>query len=310
MNGDRSPDKNNARTARGMTRPVRYTGRMSSALVAALEGEASLASVELRPPRAELDAAAGRDAWIDTHHAVRSFVRAETFVFLTDSAVGTREEQNLRHLVNNLGTDVPRDRVVPFLTTKHPLDFCLSYADRARQEGFGSLVVLGGDRTVGPPRAVDHAWQLRQLIRRQVPDLALGGWANPHADADRQVGYLAAADLTADFFLTQIVSHHDLPAVERFQSALARQQLDVPGMFGVFFYRSANTKTLSVLRQFLPVPVHALEQEFGEGASAEAVCARTITALRAAGVRHCYVSNLPVARARQTLDDILKLVPR
>ena len=39
-----------------------------------------------------LDAAAGMDAWIDTHHAVRGFVRGQSFVFLTDSAVGTREE--------------------------------------------------------------------------------------------------------------------------------------------------------------------------------------------------------------------------
>ena len=57
---------------------------------------------------------------------MRGFVRDRTFVFLTDSAVGAREEHNLRHLVINLGTDVPRDYVVPFLTTKHTLDFCLS----------------------------------------------------------------------------------------------------------------------------------------------------------------------------------------
>ena len=84
---------------------------MSSALVAALRDSEAVLSVELRPPRAELDAAAGRDAWIDTYHAVRGLVRDGTFVFLTDSAVGAREEHNLRHLVINLGTDVPRDRV-------------------------------------------------------------------------------------------------------------------------------------------------------------------------------------------------------
>jgi hypothetical protein len=100
---------------------------MSSALVAALR-EGPVLSVELRPPRAELDAAAGRDAWIDTYHAVRGLVRTGTFVFLTDSAVGAREEHNLRHLVMNLGGDVPRDHVAPFLTTKHPIEFCLSYA--------------------------------------------------------------------------------------------------------------------------------------------------------------------------------------
>ena len=103
------------------------------------------------------------DAWIDTHHAVRGLVRGRTFVFLTDSAVGAHEEQNLRHLVINLGTDVPRDHVIPFLTTKHPMNFCLAYAERAWQEGFRSLVVLGGDKKIGPPRCVEHAWMLRWL---------------------------------------------------------------------------------------------------------------------------------------------------
>src|SRR5438046_1400246 len=83
-------------------------------LVRALRADENVVSVELRPPRAELDTAAGIDAWIDTYHAVSGFVRAQTFVFLTDSAVGAREENNLRHLVANLGPEVPRDRVVPF----------------------------------------------------------------------------------------------------------------------------------------------------------------------------------------------------
>ncbi len=278
---------------------------MSTPLVAAL-GEGSFgSSVELRPPRAELDAAAGRDAWIDTYHAVRGLVRNGTFVFLTDSAVGAHEEQNLRHLVINLGTDVPRDRVVPFLTSKHPLEFCLGYAERAWQEGFRSLVVLGGDRTVGPPRCVEHAWQLREAIREHVPDLTLGGWANPHADAARQVEYLGDRQFHGEFFLTQVVSHHDRAAVDRFLGEINRQQMTVPGIFGVFYYRSANPKTLATLRRFLPVPVDALRAEFAAGASPEEICARTIRTLRQQGVCHVYVSNLPVGRARDTLRAIL-----
>ena len=70
----------------------------------------------------------------------------------------------------------------------------------------------------------------------------------------------------------------------------------LPGIFGVFYYRSANPKTLAALQQFLPVPVEGLRAEFAAGASAEEICARTIRALRAAGVRHFYVSNLPVGR--------------
>jgi 5,10-methylenetetrahydrofolate reductase len=277
-----------------------------SALVQALL-QAPVVSVELRPPRAELDAAAGRDAWIDTYHAVRGLVRAGTFVFLTDSAVGAREEHNLRHLVINLGTDVPRDHVVPFLTTKHSLDFCLSYAERAWQEGFRSLVVLGGDRTVGPPRCVSHAWELRRQIAAHVPNLSLGGWANPHADAARQVGYLVDGTFNGDYFLTQIVSHHHRAAIEGFQAEYERQGITLPGVFGVFYYRSANPKTLETLRHFLPVPVEELTREFTAGATPDEVCARTIRMLRECGVRHFYVSNLPAKGTSKTLERILAL---
>ena len=134
-------------------------------LLTALRSGASVFAAELRPPRAELATAEGMDAWIDTYHAVRRLTRQGTFVFLTDSAVGAQEEDNLRHLVTNLGNDVPRERIVPFLTAKHSLEYCLSYAERAHQNGFPALVVLGGDKAVGAPRSVEHAWQLRQLLR-------------------------------------------------------------------------------------------------------------------------------------------------
>jgi 5,10-methylenetetrahydrofolate reductase len=279
----------------------------ANALLETLRANGRLVSAELRPPRAELDAAAGMDAWIDTYHAVRGLVRGGTFVFLTDSAVGAREEHNLRHLVMNLGTDVPRSHVVPFLTSKHTLDFCLGYAERAWQEGFPSLVVLGGDRTVGPSRCVEHAWQLREQIRRHVPQLALGGWANPHADPRQQAEFVADGQFSGEFFLTQVVSHHDVDRIERFVETMDRRRITVPGIFGVFFYRSANVKTLAALRQFLPVPVQPLVEEFGAGASAEQVCARTIALLRKTGVRHFYVSNLPAGKARRTLAKILEL---
>ena len=119
-------------------------------------GQAVIAA-ELRPPKAELGPREGMDAWIDTYHAVRSLARRDVRVFLTDSAVGMQEENNLRHLVTNLGDDVPRERVTPFLTAKHSLEFCLSCAEQAWQHGFPALIVLGGDRTVGRPRCVEHA---------------------------------------------------------------------------------------------------------------------------------------------------------
>ena len=77
-------------------------------LVENLRAGRPVIAAELRPPRAELQTSASMDAWIDTYHAVRSLTRRGTFVFLTDSAVGSKEEDNLRHLVINLGSDVPR----------------------------------------------------------------------------------------------------------------------------------------------------------------------------------------------------------
>jgi len=276
--------------------------------LSALRGGSSVFAAELRPPRAELAAAEGMDAWIDTYHAVRRLTREGTYVFLTDSAVGAEEEDNLRHLVLNLGTDVPRDRIVPFLTSKHPLEFCLSYAERARQHGFPALVVLGGDARVGPPRSVEHAWQLRELLRRRDATLTLGGWANPYHDAERQVEYLLDPQFTGEFYLTQIVSHHTIAPVARFIDAAVRRQLALSGVFGVFFYRSANARTLDALRGFLPVPAEALTQEFAAGARPEEVCARTVRALLDAGARHFYISNLPIGRAPSVLADILDRV--
>ena len=292
----------------GSKRSVYFPDGPMDTLLARLTSGSPVIAAELRPPRAELEASASMDAWIDTYHAVRNLTRANTFVFLTDSAVGSKEEDNLRHLVINLGTDVPRSAVVPFLTCKHPVSYCIAYADRAVQHGFDSLVVLGGDKNVGPPRCFTHAWQLREEIRKHQPRLTLGGWANPHADAAIQVGHLLAQRVTAEFYLTQIVSHHSRRAVERFLGEAARQGLSMPGLFGVFYYRSANAGTLAALQSFLPVPADELTREFASGAGPEEVCARSIRALREAGVRHFYISNLPIGRAAATLTRILDRV--
>jgi hypothetical protein len=277
-------------------------------LVEALRSGKQVIAAELRPPRAELETTASMDAWIDTYHAVRGLTRDGTFVFLTDSAVGMREEDNLRHLVINLGSDVPRSHVIPFLTCKHTAEFCLAYADRAGHHGFESLVVLGGDKHVGPSRCVEHAWQLREMIRARDEGLSLGGWANPHGTAATQVGHLLDGRVTAEFYLTQIVSHHEIEPVAQFMEIGARKGLNLHGLFGVFFYRSANPATLATLSRFLPVPAHALEKEFASGATPVDVAARTIRAMMNVGVRHFYVSNLPLGRAESTLTAILDAV--
>ena len=274
-------------------------------IAAALNSTSMVIAAELRPPRAELGSSEGMDAWIDMYHSVRSLTRRNVRVFLTDSAVGTQEENNLRHLVANLGRDVARDHVVPFLTSKHSLEFCLSYAEQAWQHGFPSLVVLGGDTKVGRPRCVEHAWELRAQIRAREPRLMLGGWANPYGDPATQVAYLADDRFTAEYYLTQIVSHLDAAPVERFIAETHARGITKPGMFGVFYYRSANPRTLAALRQFLPVPIDGLTREFAGGATAEEVCAKTIRTIVDLGARHFYISNLPLHSAASTLGEIL-----
>jgi hypothetical protein len=267
---------------------------------------ASVIAVELRPPRAELESAEGMDAWIDTYHAIRSLTRHDVRVMVTDSAVGAQEENNLRHLVNNLGDTVGRHQIIPFLTTKHSLQFCLAYADQTVQNGFPSLVVLGGDKHVGRPRVLEHAWELRQLIRARHPELELGGWANPAANPQGQIDFLLDPHVNADFYLTQIVSHHQAREISAFLDAGRKGGLAMPGVFGVFYYRSANTKTLEMLSQFLPVPVEELKAEFAAGATPVDVCARTIRSLIDVGARHFYVSNLPAKKTAATLNAILE----
>lgn len=265
----------------------------------------SVVAVELRPPRAELEATEGMDAWIDTYHAIRSLTRHDVRVMVTDSAVGAQEENNLRHLVANLGDAVARAQIIPFLTTKHSIDFCLQYADHVVHNGFPSLVVLGGDKHIGRARSLEHAWQLRRMIRQRHPELELGGWANPTSDPARQIEFLLHPDVNADFYLTQIVSHHQVDRVNAFLEAGRAGGLSMPGVFGVFYYRSANPKTLEMLSEFLPVPVDDLQREFAAGATPIDVCARTIRSLIDAGARHFYVSNLPTKRTASVLNTIL-----
>ncbi|MCC7124392.1 MAG: hypothetical protein IT178_06060 [Acidobacteria bacterium] len=274
--------------------------------LADLNADDDVIAVELRPPRAELAAAAGIDAWIDLYHSIRALTRQGIRVMLTDSAVGAQEENNLRHLVTNLGDSVERRRIVPFLTSKHSMDFCLAYADQAVEHGFRSLVVLGGDKHVGRPRIVEHAWQLREKIRARHADLELGGWANPVAGPAEQMRFLLDPHAHTDFYLTQIVSHHQSAAVGAFLNEGRTHGLRAPGVFGVFYYRSANEKTLRMLSQFLPVPVDALLKEFAGGATSVDICARTIRTLRSLGARHFYISNLPHRGTARVLREILE----
>jgi hypothetical protein len=265
-------------------------------------------SAELRPPQAGLSGPRSMDDWIDTYHSIRRLTLAGRHVFLTDNAVGRHEEENLRHLVANLGPDARRSHIIPFLTTKHSVEYCLRYAERAYEHGFRTLVVLGGDRHDGVPRCVEHAYQLRRMIRDRVPGLSLGGWANPHKDVARQVEFLVHPESEADFYLTQIVSHHHSLEIVRFKEAIEKSGCALPALFGVFYYRSARRATLETLRRFFPVPESGLQRDFEhEKLDADTVCARSVRTLWNLGVRRFYISNLPIADAAARLERILSL---
>jgi len=267
-----------------------------------------LVGVELRPPRKDLSHSESMDTWIDMYHSVRKLARRDTVVFLTDNAVGQSEEENLQHITANLAHEVDPARVVPFLTCKHSLDYCLMYAARAASQGVAALTVLGGDRSVGPPRCVAHAFELRRLIRRRMGSLQLGGWANPHRIARQQVDFMLREEFCGEFFLTQIVSHHDMRAVGQFMGELEKRQVSLPGVFGVFLYRSANPKTLRQLAHFFPVPAEAIIREFASGMSPEAICAKTISALSEVGANKVYVSNLGFRGAADRYRRILAIL--
>lgn len=282
------------------------SSQRSSHLLDRLREDRPLIAVELRAPRTGLSYAQSMDTWIDMNHAVRRLASRDAVIFVTDNAVGVSEEENLNHLNANLAGEVDPAKVVPFLTCKHSLEYCLMYAARAASHDFEALTVLGGDKSVGPPRCVPNAYQLRQMIRQRIPSLLLGGWANPHRDPRQQVDFLMSQAFTAEFYLTQIVSHHDTQSVRAFLAEAQGRGVSHPGIFGVFHYRSANPKTLARLGQFFPVPSREITREFESGASAEEICARTILALRDLGVDKIYVSNLGVRQAATRYQQILE----
>jgi 5,10-methylenetetrahydrofolate reductase len=279
-----------------------------SSVLQRLREDRPLAAVELRPPRTGLSSAESMEIWIDMYHSIRRLARRDTVIFLTDNAVGLSEEENLAHLTANLAGDVDPRKIVPFLTSKHSIEYCLMHASRTASSGFEALTVLGGDHTAGPPRCVPHARELRALIRRRVPRLNLGGWANPLRSTEEQLNYLMDERFEADFFLTQIVSHHSVQEVERFVTESRRRGVPYPGVFGVFLYRSANPATLERLSEFFPVPAAELTREFAAGMTPEEICAQTVRTLRDVGADKVYLSNLGFQQVEARYKKILELL--
>jgi 5,10-methylenetetrahydrofolate reductase len=273
-------------------------------LLRALHGSKKfLLSIEMCPPRMDLPLEQSVDAWIDSSRLMRRITSLGRFVFLTDGAIGRREEPNLRHVVINLGAEADRSRIVPILTTKHTLEYCLEFAQRSYTLGFTSLVVLGGDKSDDAPRCVVHAYELRRLIRQRVPGITLGGWASPHGGR-RQAEYMLHPEYSADFYLAQIVSHYQAQAIDEFVNETERLGVKIPGIFGVFYYRSVNPKTFAMLSKFIPVPVEELTRDFAAKVHPEEICARSVHALLQRGVKNVYISNLPMATAVETFSRI------
>jgi 5,10-methylenetetrahydrofolate reductase len=274
-----------------------------SLLKALHDSKKLLLNVEMCPPRMDLPLEQSVDAWIDSNRLMRRITSLGRFVFMTDGAIGRREEPNLRHVTINLGSDADRSQIVPILTTKHSLEYCLEFAQRSYTLGFTSLVVLGGDKSDSTPRCVEHAYELRRLIRKSVPGLTLGGWASPHGGR-KQVEYMLHPEYTADFYLAQIVSHYQAATIDEFVNEVERVGVKIPGIFGVFYYRSANPKTFALLSNFIPIPVDDLTRDFAAKVLPEEICARSVHALLQRGVKNIYVSNLPMPTATLTFSRI------
>jgi hypothetical protein len=93
--------------------------------------------------------------------------------------------------------------------------------------------------------------------------------------------------------------------VEAFLEECDRRGVDTPGIFGVFYYWSANPGTLGRLGDFFPVPAEELAREFDAGATPEEVLEKTLDALRAAGAERVYISNLGHRRVQNRLAKVL-----
>ena len=92
---------------------------ITNSLLERLNAEEPLVVAELRPPRADLSPSASMEAWLGMSASVGRLLRRVP-ILLTDAAVGSNEEENLQHIINSLDSDISRELICPFLTTKHP----------------------------------------------------------------------------------------------------------------------------------------------------------------------------------------------
>src|SRR5438128_6445234 len=111
-----------------------------SLLKALRDSKRLLLNIEMCPPRMDLPLEQSMEAWIDSNQLMRKITSLGRFVFMTDGAIGRREEPNLRHVTVNLGPEADRSRIIPILTTKHSLEYCMVFAKRSYNLGLNSKV--------------------------------------------------------------------------------------------------------------------------------------------------------------------------
>ena len=111
-----------------------------------------------------------------------------------------------------------------------------------------------------------------------------------------------SGELRADFYLTQLVSHHHLDIVDAFQEATEAAGIHKPAVWGVFYYRSANERTLSGLASFFPVPFEGILSDFRSGMSAAGdhgqIDPGATSARRRQSLRRTSTRTVPTASSR------------
>src|SRR5262249_54803258 len=107
-----------------------------------------------------------------------------------------------------------------------------------------------------------------------------------------------------DFYMAQIVSHYQPRAIDEFVNETHRLGVKIPGIYGVFYYRTPNPRTFSMLSKFLPVPLGVFKEDFARKVPPEEIFARSVDPLVQRGVKNVYVSNLPMSTAGQTFTRV------
>ena len=258
------------------------SSRQDPPLVRALRATVpSVLSVELRPPRAELDAAAGMDAWIDTYHAVSGLVaRRDVRVPHRQRRRRARRTQPAasRHQPRH-GRAARSRRAVPDDEALAASSACRTPSARGRKAS-GRWSCSAATRSVGPPRCVDA----RVAAARGDPRARAGALARRLGESARRSGDAGGLSRRRALHRRVLPDAGRLASRRRGRSSAFCEELDaaaastLPGIFGVFYYRSANPKTLETLKQFLPVPVEGLTRGVRGGRDAGRRSARARSA--------------------------------